>query len=458
MGDVCIEITVGFVGPMTAEYREAGVPFLRSMNIEPFRINKTDLKFVSREFHARINKSRLRIGDLVIVRTGAPGTAAVVPEWMNDGNCSDLVIVRPGPKVDAAFLCYYVNAVTHHIVNEHVVGAVQQHFNVGAAKGLKIPLPPLLEQRAIARVLGGLDDKIELNRRMNRTLEDLARGLFRSWFVDFDPVIKGASATAPAAPNPRVASPGVGLPIARPLWPKRLIDSPLGPIPEGWRVGTVGELCAWIVSGGTPSRQKAEYWTDATIRWFKTGELTDGPLLEAEEKISQVGLDESACRLWQAGTVLFALYASPTLGRMGVLEEPGTSNQACAALWVKPEYGLGFLVQTLFLARDELQRISSGAAQQNINQGILRGHQVIVPSPDVAAEFSRIVNPWYKQQVSLARESCSLAALRDALLPQLLSGDIRLREAQRTIDDSLQANGQPLRAAQRAAARVKGSE
>ena len=136
MGDVCEEITVGFVGPMTAEYREAGVPFLRSMNIEPFRINKTDLKYISPEFHAKIKKSRLRAGDVVIVRTGDPGTAAVVPEWMHDGNCSDLVIARPGPGVDARFLCYYVNAVSHHIVNEHVVGAVQQRQRLGQTKVL----------------------------------------------------------------------------------------------------------------------------------------------------------------------------------------------------------------------------------------------------------------------------------------------------------------------------------
>jgi len=441
-----------------------GPIFLRAGQVSDTHITLDGVERFHMELAAKVASKMSKLGDVVITTKGnsTGRTTFVTPELPPFVYSPHLSYWRStdNQKLVPGFLRAWSNGAefAEQLDGMKLSTDMAPYLSLTDQRRLRITLPPPDEQRAIAQVLGGLDDKIELNRRMNRTLEDLARGLFRSWFVDFDPVIKGASATAPAAPNPRVASPGGGLPIAQPLWPKRLIDSPLGPIPEGWRVGTVGELCAWIVSGGTPSRQKAEYWTDATIRWFKTGELTDGPLLEAEEKISQVGLDESACRLWQAGTVLFALYASPTLGRMGVLEEPGTSNQACAALWVKPEYGLGFLVQTLFLARDELQRISSGAAQQNINQGILRGHQVIVPSPDVAAEFSRIVNPWYKQQVSLARESCSLAALRDALLPQLLSGDIRLREAQRTIDDSLQANGQPLRAAQRAAARVKGSE
>ena len=188
LGDIASEVTVGHVGPMASEYVLSGIPFLRSQDVEPFRIRTDSLKFISQDFHYRLKKSALSPGDVVIVRTGKPGAAAVIPANIPISNCSDLVIVRPGPNLDSSFLAYYINSVATHHVSAHLVGAVQQHFNVGSARQLTMELPSLPEQRAIAHILGTLDDKIELNRRMNETLEEMARALFKSWFVDFDPV------------------------------------------------------------------------------------------------------------------------------------------------------------------------------------------------------------------------------------------------------------------------------
>src|SRR5438094_1052918 len=122
--EVAADITVGHVGPMASEYVPTGVPFLRSQNVEPLRINDTDLKFITPEFHARLKKSVLSPGDVVIVRTGKPGACAVIPESLAVANCSDLVIVRCGPQLDPRFLAYYVNSVAVHHVDSHLVGAV----------------------------------------------------------------------------------------------------------------------------------------------------------------------------------------------------------------------------------------------------------------------------------------------------------------------------------------------
>ena len=130
---VADELTVGHVGPMASEYVEAGIPMLRSMNVDPLVINTKDLKFITPEFHQRIQKSRLSPGDVVIVRTGKPGACAVIPSWLPTANCSDLVIVRCGPELDNRFLAYYVNTFAASHVSAHLVGAVQQHFNVGSA-------------------------------------------------------------------------------------------------------------------------------------------------------------------------------------------------------------------------------------------------------------------------------------------------------------------------------------
>ena len=186
--DVSNDITVGYVGPMTSEYVPSGVPFLRSKNVERFGLDWNDMKYISRAFHDRLRKSALRPGDVVIVRTGKPGAAAIIPETLPEANCSDVVIVRPGPHLDARFVVYYLNSLATHHIDSHLVGAVQQHFNVASARRLRLRLPGIREQRTIAHILGTLDDKIELNRRMNETLEAMARALFKSWFVDFDPV------------------------------------------------------------------------------------------------------------------------------------------------------------------------------------------------------------------------------------------------------------------------------
>lgn len=166
LADVVEQITVGHVGPMAHEYVTEGVPFLRSQNVTGSGLDATDSKFVSAEFHERLWKSSLAAGDVVVVRTGRPGAAAVVPPDLGPANCSDLVIIRPGEQVVSHFLAAFINSVARHQIAANLVGAVQQHFNVSAARRLELKLPPVKEQRAIASVLTALDDKVESNRRL----------------------------------------------------------------------------------------------------------------------------------------------------------------------------------------------------------------------------------------------------------------------------------------------------
>jgi type I restriction enzyme S subunit len=361
------------------------------MNIEPFRINKDDLKYISPEFHAKIKKSRLRAGDVVIVRTGDPGTAAVVPEWMHDGNCSDLVIARPGPGVDAAFLCYYVNAVTHHIVNEHVVGAVQQHFNVGSAKSLKLPLPPLPEQRAIARVLGGLDDKIELNRRMNRTLEDLARGLFREWLDRM-----GVHAETVVA--------------------QTLIDAGTLEIGDGYRAKRVE-----LRSTGLPFARAGNI--DGGFQ-FKDCEYmgTDG-VAAAGEKVSRP---------------LDSVFTSKgTVGRLALVSEATPkfvyAPQLC--FWrVKNPTRLSPYVLHQWMHDEEFgEQVDMTKGQTDMADYVSltdqRRMRITLPPPELQADVGRHLERLYGMMAEHTAQSHALAATRDALLPVLLSGEVRLRSS-----------------------------
>ena len=158
LDELCLEMTVGFVGKMSDQYVHSGIPFLRSQDIMAGRIDVSRLKYISPEFHARIRKSRLVPGDVGIVRTGYPGTAAVVPESLQEANCSDLVIARPGPKLEPRYLAFLLNSPWgKSMIRGRLVGAAQQHFNVKVAQALKVPTPPIDEQRRIVSVLGCVD-------------------------------------------------------------------------------------------------------------------------------------------------------------------------------------------------------------------------------------------------------------------------------------------------------------
>ena len=187
LASLCHEITVGYVGPMKSEYKEKGVPFLRSQNIQPFKVSIENAMFIDEAFHHKLKKSQLCPGDLAIVRTGYPGTAAVIPPELPDSNCSDLVIVRPSKEVSPHFLAAFFNSTFgKQLVLGKIVGAAQKHFNITAAKEVRLHVPPLSEQQAIILAVDEL--RIETQRLASlytqklATLESLKKSLLHRAF------------------------------------------------------------------------------------------------------------------------------------------------------------------------------------------------------------------------------------------------------------------------------------
>lgn len=421
--DVADELTVGYVGPMASEYVDGGIPFLRSMNVDPLRINRNDLKFITPEFHQRIRKSRLSPGDVVIVRTGKPGACSVVPEWLADGNCSDLVIVRCGPQLDNRFLAYYVNTVASNHVAAHLVGAVQQHFNVGSARTLRLNLPPLSEQRAIASVLGTLDDLIELNRETNEILEEMARALFKSWFVDFDPVRAKLEGRPPAGMDAATAA----------LFPDHFQDSELGQIPRGWEVGTLGSVLGTLETGRRPK---------GGVSGYSSGVPSVGA-----ESINGIGVFDFS----KTKFIPHDFYEKTKSGRVENLDvllykdggKPGEFRPRVGF------YGYGFpfdefcINEHVFRMRADslgqhylyfalsddrvlLDFANKGgkAAIPGINQTDVRSTLILVPPKRVLSVFERQAQPICQLIIENFAESRDLAAMRDTLLPKLLSGEV----------------------------------
>ncbi|TNE60753.1 MAG: restriction endonuclease subunit S [Sphingomonadales bacterium] len=421
--DVASEVTVGHVGSMADEYLDDGIPFLRSLNIQPHRISREDIRYISPEFHGRLKKSALKPGDVVIVRTGKPGACAVIPEDLPVSNCSDLVIVRCGPEIRPRFLAYWVNAIASEHVASHLVGAVQQHFNVGAAKKMPIVLPDIAEQDKVLSILGALDDKIELNRRMSATLEEMARALYRSWFVDFDPVHARALGQSPAHMDDATAA---------------LFPDSFGPdgLPKGWEMSTIGEV-AETVGGATPKTKEPTFW-DGPHRWATPRDLSKlgQPILfETDRTITDEGLAKISSGLSPAGTVLLSSRAP--IGYVAIAQNPVAVNQGFIALRETDRISS---VEAYFWVQSNMDAIvanANGSTFQEISKKNFRPLPCVVAPDSVRGAFQNLAGTWFDRVAGLCAESANLAALRDTLLPRLMSGELRVREAEKQVEEVL---------------------
>jgi type I restriction enzyme S subunit len=187
-------------------------------------------------------------------------------------------------------------------------------------------LPPLPEQKAIAHILGTLDDKIELNRQMNETLEAMARAIFKDWFVDFGPTRAKMSGRAAYLPEE--------------LWSllPEAIDEETG-LPQGWEERTIVDSCARIVNGGTPKRDNNEYWDNGDIPWLTSAEVRQKVIIETDNFITQKGLIESSAKIIDSGSTVVALYGA-TAGQVSYLATEVSTNQAICALTPKKGYSI----------------------------------------------------------------------------------------------------------------------
>jgi type I restriction enzyme S subunit len=292
--------------------------------------------------------------------------------------------------------------------------------NIAYLRNFPISLPSLPEQRAIAHILGTLDDKIELNRRMNETLEAMARALFKSWFVDFGPVrakMEGRWKKGQSLP---------GLPAhLYDLFPDRLVESELGEIPEGWQVSPFAETVE-IIGGGTPKTSVAEYW-GGNIPWFSVVDapsLSDIWVVATEKTITQEGVDNSSTRILDVGTTI--LSARGTVGRVALVGTPMAMNQSCYGIRGKRgAWGYFNYFSTLSLV-GTLRQSSHGSVFDTITRDTLASVTVVTPPEPVVDAYEALARPVIERIRTDLLESRSLVSVRDALLPKLVSGQLRV--------------------------------
>ena len=328
--------------------------------------------------------------------------------------------VRDFKGNDPQFIHYFLKTVDFFAYSDKaaVPGVNRNHLHEAL-----VVVPPIDSQKSIAQLLGALDDRITLLRETNATLEAIAQALFKSWFVDFDPVRAKMEGRTPEDMDEATAA----------LFPDGFETSELGEVPRGWRVGCIDDICSTVTNGGTPSRSKTEYWEQGTIPWFKTGEFHDGFLLQPSERITNAALIGSSVKLLPKDAVLMAIYAAPTVGRLGILVEPATFNQACTGMVARNEVGPWFLFWTLFNGRDWFNSRANGAAQQNISKAIVSAYRTVIPPNPVLDSFNLVASGIHEAIRMNTEKAMTLSTLRDTLLPRLISGQLRLPEAQNEI-------------------------
>ena len=363
-------------------------------------------------------------GDLLFARRSlvaeGAGKCSVVLE-INEPTTfeSSIIRARPDPtKADSLFLYYYFNSP----IGLHALDTIRRQVAVAGITGtdlaqLPVEIPPLAEQQAIAHILGTLDNKIELNRRTNETLEAMARALFKSWFVDFEPV----RAKMEGRWRPGESLPGLPADLYD-LFPDRFVPSELGEVPEGWEVKGLGEVALQRRSGVKPEEIDAESPYIAL-------EHMPNRCIALRQWSNADGLASGKFKFEQ-GDILFGKLP-PYFHKVGVAPLDGVCSTDIVVVQPKSNLWFGFVLGHTSSAEfvDYTDATSTGTRMPRTNWADMARYKVALPSIAVSKAFTRLVEPYVNRIVSAIHESHSLAAQRDALLPRLVSGKVGVEDA-----------------------------
>lgn len=408
---------------VSRDYVADGIPVIRGQNMGA-RWVSGDFVFVSGEKAESLAANQARPGDIIFTQRGTLGQVALVPQGPFDTyvvSQSQMKMTVDRAKADPLFLYYVFSSQTQQeYIRQNAIQVGVPHTNLGILRDTPVLLPPLDEQRAIAHILGTLDDKIELNRCTNETLEAMARAIFKSWFVDFDPVRAKASGEPPESICRRL-----GLtPELLALFPDDLQESELGTIPSGWTVSTIGAL-AEIVGGGTPSTKEAAYWDGGEHCWVTPKDLSrlaTPVLLTSERRITDAGLAQIGSGLLPKGTVLLSSRAP--IGYRAIAEVPVAVNQGFIAMQAKAGVSSYFLLYWAESAHQEIVGRANGSTFLEISKSNFRPIPLVAPPKAVFDAFQRLLEPIYQRMVANERETAALTEQRDTLLPRLLAGEM----------------------------------
>lgn len=427
----------------TPVWTKSGYVVLRNQNIKGGRLDLSEPSFTDEEhFKQRIRRMTPRPGDIVITREAPMGEVCKVPEGLTCCLGQRQVLLRPKADVDADYLLYALQSpfVQNQIRWNEGTGSTVSNIRIPVLEKIEIPRHYQTE-KSIAKTLGSLDSKIDLNLRLNQTLEAMAQAIFKSWFVDFDPVKAKITAIAQGEDPLRAAMRAISgktdaeldqmphehyeqLAATATLFPDEMEESELGEIPKGWEASTIGEMVE-IAGGATPDTKNESYWNPPEHFWTSPKDLSGAQspvLLATERRISNAGLSRIGSGLLPKGTLLMSSRAP--IGYLAITQIPVAINQGYIAMLpggkLPPLYLLMWCQQNM----EEIKGQANGSTFLEISKKAFRPMPVIYPGSDLMGRFAEAVTPLFEQLVARVKESSQLAELRDALLPRLLSGEL----------------------------------
>jgi len=432
----------------TPKYDEDGdYYFINGNNLENGRIVFRDK--TKRVAHDQFLKHKKRLSDRTIL-VSINGTIGNVA-YYND----EKVILGKSAcyfnlidDVEKGFVRYVLSgAIFQNYLNQYATGTTIKNVSLKDMRAFSFQLPPIEEQKAISHILGSLDDKIELNRQMNATLESMAQALFKSWFVDFDPVIDNALAAGNPIPEPlharaesrkALGDQRKSLPEAiQQQFPCRFVFSEeMGWIPEGWTIQSLETLIE-LIGGGTPKTSIDEYW-GGDIPWFS---VVDAPspsdvfVVNTEKCITEQGLANSSAKLLPAGTTIIS--ARGTVGKCAVVGQPMAMNQSCYGVRGKDDIADYYTYYTVLLRVSDLQQRGHGSIFNTITRDTFKSIQTPFCGSKLTSQFDAVVSPYLIKILANIASSDKLTKLRDTLLPKLLSGELRIPDAEKMLEQAL---------------------
>lgn len=375
------------------EYWNGGIPWLSVKDFNNgFRYVYTTEKTITEKGLQNSSTQLLNKDDIIISARGTVGELSMIPFPMAF-NQSCYGIRGKKNIVDNVFLFYLLKQnVATLISNAH--GSVFDTITRSTFDGLTFSLPSLALQKKIANILSSLDDKIELNNKINANLEKQAQAIFKSWFVDFKPFQDG-----------------------------EFVESEMGMIPKGWRVGRFTEIVD-VLGGGTPNTQNDNYW-NGSIPFFTPKDTNNSCfVLSTEKYLTNEGLNNCNSKLYSKFTVFIT--ARGTVGKIAIAGKNMAMNQSCYALVGKKGYGQLYLYYFAIEAVKSLKNKATGAVFNALVTRDFDSEYVIIPPVDIAKKFEITLLPSFNMILTNAKQNLILMDLRDTLLPKLMSGEIEV--------------------------------
>jgi len=384
------------IGASAVDYSDELYTYLRITDInDDGTLNKNDLKSVD---DVDAKNYLLNENDVVFARTGNSTGKAYYYDKMDGELVYAGFLIKfslDSSKINPKFMKYYVLSKDYKgWVNSMCTGSTRPNINAKMYGNMELILPPREQQDFLVNILGEIDNKIEINKMINKNLEELAKAIYRHHFIDFKPYALG------------------GL----------MKHSSQGMIPKDWSVQSIEEFVDDMKNGGTPKRGESDYWDNGTVPWLKTGEINNNIIIKSEEHITELGLKNSSAKLLPINSIIMALYGKGTAARIGLLKFEATTNQACCAMICNDFNKTLFLYLFLLFNQKEIENLASGSVQQNLSKDLIANLELVVPPIEIIDNlpfkeiFDTIANNYFEIEY--------LINLRDTLLPKLMSGEI----------------------------------